>query len=272
MNELRFPAVSGQMYPLDPGELQLLVDESLNKSLEIDLLAIPDSEKAPKAIVVPHTGLGFSSDYYGLAYRQIVGHPIDEVFILTESIYHEPKEVSFADFQYWQTPLGKVAASPRIQHMVEYDDSKVHNLMFINNEMFNGEYAVELQLPMLQGAVSGDYYIAPMIVPEGTSPRLLSQILYDFIQVEDLVIVPSQIISTDNKEYDEEFNNLFMKSIKEFSTSKIQSLSSALTNTAGLTALMEIARIKGWKPEILAIGPTVQKSPVNPYVIVYYSS
>ena len=67
MTQIRKPAVAGHFYPANAGELRKTV-------LQLLARAGGRSERAPKALVVPHAGYVYSGEIAAAAYACLLPH------------------------------------------------------------------------------------------------------------------------------------------------------------------------------------------------------
>ena len=103
MTVVREPAVAGQFYPEDPGELRTLVDGFLEEAACTD-------EEAPKALIAPHAGYVYSGPIAASAYAQLrpVRARIRRVVLLAPSHQFAFRGLAASSADAFHTPLGDI--------------------------------------------------------------------------------------------------------------------------------------------------------------------
>jgi len=154
-SSVRVPAVAGQFYPADPGELTRLVDELL-------ALDVPD-EPLAAAYVVPHAGYRYSGQTAAHVYARLRAHAgeIRRVVIVGPSHHVPISGCAISGVAGWRTPLGELPVDPGATAMAK-DGHGV-----LDDSAHRTEHAIEVQLPFLQRAL-GAVPVLPVAV--GSSP------------------------------------------------------------------------------------------------------
>lgn len=151
---VRPPAVAGQFYPGNAGELRRLVESFLRT-------AATATGPAPKAIIAPHAGYVYSGPVAASAYARLIParDVIRRVVLLGPAHFASfdglaaPRHAAFA------TPLGIV---PVDTDAVGDLCSRLRQVIFLD-EAHAGEHALEVHLPFLQVVLAG-FKIVPLLV------------------------------------------------------------------------------------------------------------
>lgn len=164
MTNVREPAVAGQFYPEDPGELQALVDGLLQE-------ASCKEEAAPKALIAPHAGYVYSGAVAAAAYACLARYrDVYRRVVLLGPCHRVPVEgmaVSGADA--FRTPLGDVPVDRATVAALETTGVAV----FEASHQY--EHSLEVHLPFLQ-TVLGEFSIVPVVVGD-TRPQAVADLL-----------------------------------------------------------------------------------------------
>lgn len=158
MSSVLLPSVAGMFYPEHAGELKQQVDDLLAEA------SIPD-EPPPKALIAPHAGYIYSGPVAASAYRRLlpVADVIQRVIVLAPAHRVPFRGVATTSADFLRTPLGDipvdrqaVSAALALPEVQEYDRA------------FEGEHALEVQLPFLQRTLS-TFSIVPFIVGQASA-------------------------------------------------------------------------------------------------------
>ena len=182
MTVVREPAVAGQFYPEDPGDLRALVDGLLRE-------ASCKEEAAPKALSAPHAGSIYSGAVAASAYACLAPDRDDySRGVLLGPSHRVPvagMAVSGADA--FRTPLGDVPVDRETVATLETKGVRV----FEPSHQY--EHSLEVQLPFLQ-AVLGDFSIVPIVVGE-VRPQAVANLLEALWGGPETLIVISSDLS-----------------------------------------------------------------------------
>ena len=95
--KVRKPAVAGSFYPKDPEILKSLVDKLLEKN----------TKEEPVGVISPHAGYVYSGKVAGKVLGLLGGKEL-KVLLVGPSHFVDFEGISFGDYQFFETPLGKV--------------------------------------------------------------------------------------------------------------------------------------------------------------------
>jgi AmmeMemoRadiSam system protein B len=181
MTVVREPAVAGQFYPEDPGELRALVDGLLGEADCRD-------ENAPKALIAPHAGYVYSGAVAASAYACLSPHrDVYSRVVLLGPCHRVPvagMAISGADA--FRTPLGDVPVDRETVAALEAKGIRV----FEPSHQY--EHSLEVHLPFLQ-AVLGEFSIVPVVVGEVRPESVASLLETLWGGPETLIVVSSDL-------------------------------------------------------------------------------
>ncbi len=182
MEIIRDMAVAGTFYPADKNQLKLMLKGYLNDA--------PQSNKVPKAIIVPHAGYIYSGSIAATAYARLrsTEQAIKKVLLIGPSHRVGFRGVALSTADKFSTPLGNIAIDTEAVRQlaelpfVQYLD-QAHEL----------EHSLEVQLPFLQ-TVLGKISLIPLVAGDST-PDQVCQIIEKFWEQDDVLIVISSDLS-----------------------------------------------------------------------------
>ncbi|MGL4207686.1 MAG: AmmeMemoRadiSam system protein B [Aeromonadaceae bacterium] len=180
MSTIRAAAVAGTFYPADTDTLNNWLDEQLPQaSVEY---------KAPRMLLLPHAGYGYSGKLAALGVSQLSSHPYRRVIILAPAhkIYLEGVALPDETCQSFATPLGVVPLDREGITALQKQEgvcqsAPAHEL----------EHAIEVQLPLLQRQLT-HFELLPLVVGK-CQPRELTKLLAPLLDNETLLIISSDL-------------------------------------------------------------------------------
>jgi len=136
MKKIRPSAVAGTFYASDRDELSSQLDFFAHNSVH-------DYNCKSRAIIVPHAGYMFSGQlaYDGLEYLDYVKN----IFIIAPAHHVAVSTAALSGFSAWQTPMGDVEVNKEINEELGQRFG-----CEVNDEAFEKEHSVEVQLPFIQ--------------------------------------------------------------------------------------------------------------------------
>ncbi len=181
MTVVREPAVAGQFYPEEPGELRALVDGFLRE-------AACKEREAPKALIAPHAGYVYSGAVAASAYACLARYrDVYSRVVLLGPCHRVPvagMAVSGADA--FRTPLGDVPVDRKTVAMLEAEGVRV----FEPSHQY--EHSLEVQLPFLQ-RVLGDFNVVPIVVGDAQPQAVATLLEMLWGGPETLIVVTSDL-------------------------------------------------------------------------------
>lgn len=187
MNAIRRPAVAGQFYPNDPGELRSAVEGYMAKAAS---KAAANAGPAPKALIAPHAGYIYSGTVAASAYALIapLKGTIRRVVLLGPCHRVPVNGCALSGADAFMTPLGPID--------IDKDAAKVLSglpqvKVFDDTHAF--EHSLEVHLPFLQ-VVLGNFKLLPLVVGQA-SPGEIADVLEKLWGGPETLIVVSSDLS-----------------------------------------------------------------------------
>jgi AmmeMemoRadiSam system protein B len=145
---LRLPAVAGQFYPADPGELSLLVRTYTKQEGE---------KQRVRACLVPHAGYMYSGRVAGAVFSRIA---IPEKILLL-GVRHFPQGEALAirSEGAWRTPLGDVPVDRSLASRLRKECPALRE----DTVAHSREHSLEVELPFLQ-VLSPGFSFVPVAI------------------------------------------------------------------------------------------------------------
>jgi len=173
---IRQPQVSGQFYPQDPAELSLVLNQFLSQ---------PAEKLKVRALVVPHAGYVFSGQVAGSAFAYLKNQKYKKIILIGPSHYYSFAGLAVDNHHAYQTPLGKVLVSDRVNDLLKEKNFKQ------KPEAFEPEHDLEVELPFLQKVLSG-FEIIPLLMGSENSLsdiREMAAIMKKYYDPQTLIVV-----------------------------------------------------------------------------------
>jgi len=182
MTLIRTPAVAGQFYSANAGELSATVATLLNEAQERET-------PAPKALIVPHAGYIYSGPVAASAYAclQPYGDQYQRVVLLGPCHRTPLRGLALSSADAFRTPLGDVRLDKPALAVLDIPDVQIFD------RSHQDEHCLEVHLPFLQ-AVLGDFSVIPIVAGDA-SPELVSQLLDKLWGGPETLIVISSDLS-----------------------------------------------------------------------------
>ncbi len=182
----RAPQLAGSWYPAVPGELRRTVEDFL--------AAAPAVDTAGRllAIVSPHAGYAYSGPTAGRAWKALQGRDVATVVVVAPSHRLGFEGVAVYDLGPLATPLGNVALDAPAIAALQAAEPLVRTLP----EAFEGEHALEIQLPFMQVVAPGARLV-PLIMGRQTKDTVsrLGQALAGLARDKPVVLAASTDLS-----------------------------------------------------------------------------
>ncbi len=152
---VRLPAVAGQFYPAQPGELVAMVDNCLAEAP-----ISTETVGTVRAMICPHAGYKFSGKAAAANFKLLKPNQFARVIVIGPSHYHRFRGASVPNYSAFRTPLGDVpvdrAACAALRRCSAVnDDLAAHGR----------EHSIEVELPFLQRTL-GQFQLVPIVTGE----------------------------------------------------------------------------------------------------------
>jgi MEMO1 family protein len=233
MNEkIRRPAVAGSWYTDDKTALSGEIDRYLagagNENLNV------------KAVIVPHAGYMFSGQTAANSFRQIAPET-KKVIILGTAHRYPLKGACVMDYNYYDSPLGKVKISGDIKNLLK--EKNVVSILAADLE----EHSIEIEIPFLQRVLK-DFEILPIIVGS-VNPDEFSRLLEKYSCDKTVIVCSVDLSHFHGYKQATELDNYSINSILELNSDNIHS--AEIDSPYAVMALIELAKKKNWKTKLL---------------------
>jgi MEMO1 family protein len=182
-SSVRSPAVAGQFYPDDPGDLRATVRQYLEQVQAVDF------STPPRAFIVPHAGYVYSGCVAAWSYALIAAQRnfIRRVVLIGPSHYVRLRGAAVPEADVFRTPLGDIAidrdGKQRVRVRCNVGESDAPHAM---------EHSLEVQLPFLQETLE-DFTLLPIVVGSAPAPYVSSILDQVWGGNETLVLASSDL-------------------------------------------------------------------------------
>ena len=161
----RRPAVAGQFYPADAGELSRVVEDCLSK-------VPPESVKGRiVALLAPHAGYEYSAQTAAYSFKLLSGMHFDNIIVIGNSHHFFFNKAAVFAKGSFITPLGNV---PINESLCQAIINEAPDLIDANEAPHGPEHSIEVELPFLQKTLK-TFRIAPILLSD-FSPEQCEQI------------------------------------------------------------------------------------------------
>ncbi len=173
--------LAGSWYPGTASELKKMIYEFLgNVQLKQDY--------KPLGLIVPHAGYIYSGQTASYGYKLLMGKDINRVFILGPSHGTYCNKAILTDYDYMETPLGKVPIDTEvIKELIQKS-----NVFEVDNRTQFYEHSIQIQIPFLQ-VVLKNFKIIPIVVGDLSLQEIkeLANILKNYVDDHTIFIASS---------------------------------------------------------------------------------
>ena len=183
VQKIRPAAVAGSFYPESPTELAREVDTLIRAA------APAHATRAPKALIVPHAGYGYSGPVAASAYATLAAarHAIRRVVLLGPTHRVALRGLALPQATAFATPLGTVALDEALA-LVLRDLPQVTQ----SDAPHRLEHSLEVQLPFLQAALE-EFSLLPLAVGDATVREIAEVLDRVWGGAETLIVVSSDL-------------------------------------------------------------------------------
>lgn len=254
---VRAPAVAGLFYPAQERVLSATLDGLLEKA---------PSHYIPrlKGLVCPHAGYEFSGATAAIAYKTLIGRPFETVVVLGPSHYAAFGQASVPNAEVYQTPLGSVSISGKASQLVKTAPFVLEPRCLVQRPGWwaqapkpapplgedtpeTWEHSVEVQVPFLQKTLKS-FQLVPVVVGDA-DPEQLAKALAAILDERTVVVASSDLSHYHTWAEAKALDEQCVKAICALDTEAMKNREAC--GKLPVLALMHLARLKGWKTQLL---------------------
>ena len=258
---IREPAVAGLFYPADEARLSKTVEDLLKNAPEHSIPRL-------KGLVCPHAGYEYSGKTAAIAYKTLTGRDVETVVVMGPSHYAYLKSAEVPNAEGYRTPLGVVPISEKAKALSGGKDSSevftlerpclVQRPPWAGQEMRpmppagqdtpeTWEHSVEVQVPYLQKALK-TFKLLPVVVGEA-DPERLAKALAAVMDDKTVFIASSDLSHYHPYSAAKELDSGCVKAICDGNIDQMKTEEAC--GKVPILALMQLARLNGWKAQLL---------------------
>jgi len=183
--------IAGTWYTSDPQAL----GEQIDAFLEGALIQDDDIPGEVVAIVSPHAGHSYSGRTAGYAYRAVQATARDLAVILSPLHAYSSGEFITTSHASYQTPLGEVPVA--VDLLAGLDGALRGEGILLEQIRRDEEHSIEIQLPFLQRAWSGNFQLLPIMVRSCSVEVIhaFAKALYKTLKGKEYLLIASTDLS-----------------------------------------------------------------------------
>lgn len=185
MENIRKAVVAGSFYPSNREVLRKYIDNYLEKA------QLTETYDQALGIVSPHAGYLYSGACAAFGYRVLRQGHFKKAVILAPSHQAGGFFYSVGNYDYYETPLGKIKTDTEILEQLKKDSNFIsHPYAHIR------EHSLEMQLPFLQ-VIGSEFELIPILVGNQSyeSSVYLSDKLTEILDFKETVFIASSDLS-----------------------------------------------------------------------------
>jgi AmmeMemoRadiSam system protein A len=254
---VRLPAVAGLFYPADKAVLSQTIDGFLEQAPARHLPNL-------KALICPHAGYSFSGLTAANAYKTLAGRDVQTVIVLGPSHYALFQGASLPDADVYQTPLGNVPISEKVQKLAGVGPFVLEPRCLVERPSWwtqapkpapaqgedtpeTWEHSVEVQVPFLQKTLA-NFKILPVILGE-VDPEQVAKVLAGQIDDKTVIVASSDLSHYHPYDVAKDLDNRCIQAILNLDIEDMKTQEAC--GKTPILALMSLARQNGWKAQLL---------------------
>jgi len=191
ITSLRPAVLAGQWYRADPEQLREEVSGYISKAQPL--------EEIPSQVIgllAPHAGHIYSGPVAGYAYAAVKGYRYDTVVVVSPFHAGHPNPILISKHDGYTTPLGTI---PIDRENLTRLQKKLAALggPKLTTVTYEREHAIEIELPFLQIALSGDFKLLPMMHAsmKMIETEILGNALAETLRGQNVLLVASSDLS-----------------------------------------------------------------------------
>jgi len=212
ISSIRPSPIAGRWYEGDPQRLTDGIDAYLSKA------KLPEMAGEVSGVIAPHAGHIYSGETAGYAFAAVKGKSFPIVAIFSPLHDFHPAQILTTAHSAYRTPLGDMEVDEDALTMLE---EKLQPLGVSLERIVNDrEHSLEIELPFLQRALSGEFKLLPLMV-RSNDPELLCSLgeaVADTLKGRNCLLVASTDLSHfHSEEKAAELDGEMMRQIGAFS-------------------------------------------------------
>ena len=254
---VRLPAVAGLFYPGEAATLSKTVD---------GLLAVAPEHYIPKlkALVCPHAGYEFSGQTAAIAYKLLAGRDVQTVVVMGPSHYALFQGACIPNADAYKTPLGLVPISPKAKALASIPPFVLEPQCVVQRPDWfrqspkpvpeagqdtseTWEHSVEVQVPFLQRTLR-NFQLVPVVIGE-PDPARVAKALADIVDDKTIVVASSDLSHYHTYQTAKALDGRCVKAICDVDIDAMAGQEAC--GKRPILALLHLARLKGWKAQVL---------------------
>ncbi|MBD06273.1 MAG: AmmeMemoRadiSam system protein B [Gemmatimonadetes bacterium] len=202
-----------------------------------------------RALVCPHAGYVFSGPIAGSAYSTLQSQcsTIHRVVLIGPAHRVAVPGLAVPSASALDTPLGTIAVDPVVTELVN------EGLAGVIDEAHEDEHALEVHLPFLQIALSGDITIVPLLFGQ-CDPLVIGRVIERLWESETLFVISSDLSHFHSHDVAERLDQATSRAIESLDAEALGE--GAACGRLGIQALIEVAI----KNELRALAVDVRTS------------
>lgn len=255
--QAREPAVAGLFYP---GE-----EAALSRNLDRLLQAAPERPVARlRGLVCPHAGYEYSGPCAAMAYKALAGQSVETVIVMGPSHYAWFQGACIPNAETYRTPLGLVPISPKAKALAKVAPFMLEPQCPVQRPPWSRqapkptpepgqdtpetwEHSVEVQVPFLQKVLK-DFKLLPVVIGEA-DPEAIAKGLAAALDDKTVVVASTDLSHYHSYSAAKELDNRCVKAICNGDIGQMRTQEAC--GKTPVLALMHLARLKGWKAQLL---------------------
>ena len=230
--KIRKPYCAGTWYSDNPAELAEELGGYLNNVKKENLNV--------KAIIVPHAGYRYSGQTAAYSFKQL-SNKTKKVIVLGTAHRYPLKGASVLDYDYYNSPLGKVKVSDDVKNILK--EKYVVSIKEADYE----EHSIEIEIPFLQ-RVLGEFEIIPIIVGRVDSTEF-TEILEKYYDEKSVIVASVDLSHFHSYDEAKRLDNYSIECILNLNPNGIDN--AEIDSPYAIKALLKLAKRKKWKVKLL---------------------
>jgi MEMO1 family protein len=254
---VREPVVAGLFYPAAATTLSTTLDRLLKAASDHQV-------KRLKALVCPHAGYEFSGPCAAIAYKTLAGRDVQTVIVMGPSHYAWFHAACIPNADAYRTPLGLVPISPKAKALASVTPFALEPKCLVQRPAWSQqaskpapapgedtpetwEHSVEVQVPFLQKVLK-NFNLLPVVVGEA-NPEQIAKVLAATLDDKTVVVASSDLSHYHPYGAAKELDSACVKAICDVDIDQMKTQEAC--GKVPILALLHLARLKGWKAQLL---------------------